>query len=88
MFARIRVRTHEATNGLQTPWEVSQLKQVVMLVPGAPAAPPPGAPQGFLRAADRRWARRRSPSAAATDPGFGPEEAYAYAIEQDDLPTM
>ena len=40
MFARIRVRTHEATNGQQTPWEVSQLNQVVMLVPGAPSAPP------------------------------------------------
>src|ERR1044072_163999 len=50
LFARIRLRTNEATNGAQTPWEVSQLQQVVMLVPGAPNALPPGAPQGLLAA--------------------------------------
>src|SRR3954467_1100159 len=50
MFARIRLRTNEATNGAQTPWEVSQLQQVAMLVPGTPAAPPPGAPQGLIAA--------------------------------------
>src|SRR2546423_8217916 len=44
MFARIRVRTHQATNGAQTPWNVSQeLNPQVVLVPGAPAAAP-GAP--------------------------------------------
>src|SRR6185369_14112185 len=49
LFARIRLRTNEATGGVQTPWDVSQLRQVVMLVPGQPAAPPPAA-QGFLAA--------------------------------------
>src|SRR3954454_5648894 len=47
MFARIRLRTNETTQGAQTPWEVSQMQQVVMLVPGQAAAPPAGA-QGFL----------------------------------------
>src|SRR5262245_19766315 len=50
MFARIRLRTNEATQGAQTPWEVSQLQQVVMLVPGQSAPPPPGAPQGLIQA--------------------------------------
>src|SRR5712671_2613498 len=50
LFARIRLRTNEATAGVQTPWEVSQLRQVMMLVPGAPPAPPPGMPQGLLSA--------------------------------------
>src|SRR5262245_4020673 len=47
MFARIRLRTNETTQGAQTPWEVSQLQQVAMLVPGQPNAPPSGA-QGLL----------------------------------------
>ena len=45
MFARIRLRTNETTQGAQTPWEVSQLQQVVMLVPGQAAPPPAGAPR-------------------------------------------
>ena len=75
LFARIRLRTNEATNGAQTPWEVSQLQQVVMLVPGTPNAPPPGAPQGLLAApqaamgAPRRAARRaRSATSARRTP--------------------
>ena len=83
MFARIRVRTHEATNGMQTPWEVSQLDQVVVLVPGAPTAPAQGvlsAPQTAMGAPPARRAPRPIRD-------FGPEDAYAYAIEQDDLPT-
>ena len=51
LFARIRVRTNEATNGAQTPWEVSQLKQVVMLVPGAAVGRRRAA--SAFRAADR-----------------------------------
>ena len=89
MFARIRVRTNEATNGVQTPWNVSQLQQVVMLVPGAPSAPPPGAPQGFLQAPQAQIGapvvRRRAPPRPIQD--IGPEEAYAYAVEQDELPV-
>ena len=89
LFARIRLRTNEATNGVQTPWEVSQLQQVVMLVPGQAAAPPPGAPQGFLSAPQAAMGapvvRRRPPPRPIQD--IGPEEAYAYAVEQDDLQT-
>src|SRR3954452_9518964 len=89
MFARIRLRTNEATNGAQTPWEVSQLQQVAMLVPGAPAAPPPGAPQGLVSAPQTQVGapvvRRRAPPRPIQD--IGPEEAYAYAVAQDDLPT-
>jgi len=62
---------------------------VVMLVPGAPPAPPPGAPQGFLSAPQAAIGapvvRRRAPPRPIQD--IGPEEAYAFAVEQDDLPT-
>ena len=89
MFARIRLRTNEATNGAQTPWEVSQLQQVVMLVPGQPVAPPSGAPQGILSAPQTAIGapvvRRRPPPRPIQD--IGPEEAYAYAVEQDELPV-
>src|SRR5438105_7120557 len=88
LFARIRLRTNETTNGVQTPWDVSQLRQVVMLVPGQAAAPPSGA-QGFLAAPQTQVGapvvRRRAPPRPIRD--IGPEEAYAYAVEQDDLPT-
>jgi len=87
MFARIRLRTNETTNGVQTPWEVSQLQRVVMLVPGQAAAPPGGA-QGFLAQPQTQVGapvvRRRAPPRPIRD--IGPDEAYAYAVEQDDLP--
>src|ERR1044072_5265503 len=87
LFARIRLRTNEATNGAQTPWEVSQLQQVVMLVPGAPNALPPGAPQGLLAAPQAAMGappQRRAPRPIRD---LSPEDAYAVVIEQDDLPT-
>src|SRR5204863_6212913 len=87
LFARIRLRTNEATSGVQTPWEVSQIQQVVMLVPGQAAAPPPGAPQGFLSAPQAAMGapvvRRRPPPRPIQE--IGPEDAYAYAVQQDDL---
>ncbi len=86
MFARIRLRTNEATNGAQTPWEVSQLQQVVMLVPGTPNAPPAGAPQGLLAAPQAAMgAPVRRTSRPIRD--LPPEDAYAIAVEQDELPT-
>jgi hypothetical protein len=73
-FARIRVRTHQATNGAQTPWNVSQeLNPQVALVPGAPAATP-GVP---VVSAPRRAPRPMR--------DIGPEQAYALAIEDDSL---
>jgi hypothetical protein len=89
LFARIRLRTNETTNGVQTPWEVSQMQQVVMLVPGEAAAPPSDQPQGFLSApqsvAGAPVVRRRPPPRPIQE--IGPEQAYAYAVEQDDLET-
>src|SRR5205085_5633479 len=88
LFARIRLRTNETTAGAQTPWEVSQMQQVVLLVPGQ-AAPPPAGAQGFLTMPQTQVGapvvRRRAPPRPIRD--IGPEEAYAYAVEQDDLPT-
>ncbi|HMK80299.1 MAG TPA: caspase family protein [Xanthobacteraceae bacterium] len=88
LFARIRLRTNEATNGAQIPWEVSQLRQVAMLVPGQAAPPPPGA-QGLLAPPQTEIGapvvRRRAPPRPLRD--IGPEEAYAFAVEQDDLST-
>ena len=89
MFARIRLRTNETTQGAQTPWEVSQLQQVVMLVPGQAAPPPAGAPQGLIQAPQTAVGapvvRRRPPPRPIQE--IGPEDAYAYAVEVDDLPT-
>ena len=89
MFARIRLRTNEATQGAQTPWEVSQLQQVAMLVPGQAAPPPSGAPQGLIQAPQAQIGapvvRHRAPPRPIQE--FGPEDAYAYAVEPDDLPT-
>jgi len=88
MFARIRLRTNETTQGAQTPWDVSQLQQVVMLVPGQPSAPASGA-VGFLAPPQTQVGapvvHRRPPPRPIQD--IGPEEAYAYAVEVDDLPT-
>src|SRR3954454_7528248 len=88
MFARIRLRTNETTQGAQTPWDVSQLQQVAVLVPGQPSAPPAVA-QGFLAPPQTQIGapvvRRRAPPRPIQD--IGPEEAYAYAVEADDLPT-
>src|SRR5262249_32810416 len=87
LFARIRLPTTGATSGGQTPWEVSQLQQVAVLVPGQPAAPPPAA-QGLISAPQTQVGapvvRRRAPPRPIQD--IGPEEAYGYAVEQDDLP--
>src|SRR6478672_3219616 len=88
MFARIRLRTNETTQGAQTPWEVSQLQQVAILVPGQANSPPSGA-QAFLAPpqtqAGAPVVRRRAPMRPMQD--IGPEEAYGYAVEVDDLPT-
>ena len=75
MFARIRLRTNEATNGTQTPWNVSQdMNPQLFLVP--PAAAAPGAP-----------AVAPAPVARAPRPmrDVGPDEAYELAIQDDNL---
>src|SRR3954452_12169484 len=59
-----------------------------MLVQGQAAEPPPTS-QGFLAAPQTQIGapvvRRRAPPRPIRD--IGPEEAYAYAVERDDLPT-
>src|SRR6185295_4987383 len=77
LFASIRVRTAEATNGAQVPWNVSeQINPRIMLVPGAPAAAPAGAPQRIVGGPPPRPIRE-----------IGADQAYSYAIESDNLET-
>lgn len=74
-FTRIRARTHQLTEGKQTPWEVSALSDNVILVPAEAAAVAP-APAMPAATHARRPFRE-----------IGPEEAYAVAIERDELPV-
>lgn len=77
-FSRIRVRTHQLTQGRQTPWHMSALGAPVIVVPAAPAASAaPAAPAPVVHA--------RRPVRPMRD--IGMEEAYALAIEQDSLPA-
>ncbi len=74
-FTRIRARTHQLTEGQQTPWHVAALSgPAAILVPAeaAAVAPAPAMPA---------TTRARRPFREV-----GPEEAYAVAIERDDLP--
>jgi hypothetical protein len=69
---RVRERVAQLTEGRQLPWNVSALGQPVVLVPpDTTASVPP--PQPLRQARPMREA--------------GPEEAYAFAIERDDLPA-
>jgi hypothetical protein len=70
-FTQIRTRTHQMTEGQQTPWNVSNLGDEIELVPpGAATADAPPPPP-----------RREVRPMRALDP----DEAYALAIEQDSL---
>lgn len=73
-FVRIRARTHQITEGQQTPWHVSALAGPVVLVPAeaAPVSPAPAMP-----------VMGRAPRPMRS---VGAEEAYAIAIERDELP--
>ncbi|RAI44340.1 caspase family protein, partial [Rhodoplanes roseus] len=75
VFTRIRARTHQITEGRQTPWDVSALTQPVVLVPAdaAAEAPAPALAVGSTRV------RRPLRDVSA-------EEAYAIAVERDELP--
>ena len=74
-FTRIRARAHQLTEGQQTPWHVSALGEAVILVPpeAAAVAPAPVMPSA---------SRERRPFREV-----GPEQAYAVAIERDELPV-
>ncbi len=78
-FTRVRTRTHQLTEGRQTPWNVSALHDPIVLVPqdavaGAPGAAPAPPPPPAKRAAQPMR-------------DIGPDEAYAQAIETDTLPA-
>ncbi|MDC7987888.1 caspase family protein, partial [Rhodoplanes sp. TEM] len=73
VFTRIRARTHQITEGRQTPWDVSALTQPVVLVP-AEAAPDAPAPALAAPVRERRPFR-----------DIPADEAYAAAVERDDL---
>ena len=70
-FTHIRSRTHLSTQGQQTPWHVSNLGELIELVPpdAATAALPPPPP----------------PRVARPMRALGADEAYALAIETDQL---
>ncbi len=70
-FTHIRSRTHQTTEGQQTPWHVSALGEPIELVPpeAATASVPPPPP-----------IRQARPMRE-----IGPDEAYALAIEMDTL---
>jgi len=79
MSARIRVRTHELTQGRQTPWDSTALPTDVVLVPADGGAPAPAA----------------APAMAALMSGqppppmreIDPEQAYGLAVAMDSLPA-
>ncbi|TAK49804.1 MAG: caspase-like domain-containing protein [Xanthobacteraceae bacterium] len=75
MFARVRARTHQLTQGRQTPWHAAGSLAGFVLDQGDPqaAAPPPPPPR--MAAAAGRSLR-----------DMGPEDAYAMVIERDALP--
>jgi uncharacterized caspase-like protein len=86
VFAQARVRTHELTQGRQTPWHVASLPPDIVLVPGD--APPDAsavvtAPQGVAAPPAPRAVRRQYRPMREIDP----EEAYGLAIEMDTLPA-
>lgn len=70
-FTHIRSRTHQTTEGRQTPWHASALGESIELVPpeAATASVPPPPP-----------IRQARPMRE-----IGPDEAYALAIEMDTL---
>jgi uncharacterized caspase-like protein len=72
VFARIRARTHEATKGRQTPWDMSAVGSPLVLVPNEDASLQ--SPAVSLAAFGPRPIRERTP-----------EDAYVLAVTQDSL---
>ncbi len=69
MFARVRLRTHEATGGLQTPWDSANLGDRYFT---------------FFEPADTSVAPAPRAAARRID-AVPPEEAYAIAVESDTI---
>ncbi|MEZ5788561.1 MAG: caspase family protein [Xanthobacteraceae bacterium] len=75
-FTRIRARTHQLTEGRQTPWEVAALSESMVLVPAEVAAEAPAPAMPAVATPGRRPFNE-----------IGPEQAYVVAIERDELPV-
>lgn len=72
VFARVRARTHEATQGRQTPWDTSAVDSQVVLVPNDNSST--HSPIISLAAFGPRPIRERAP-----------DDAYIVAVTQDSL---
>jgi uncharacterized caspase-like protein len=72
VFSRVRARTHEATQGRQTPWDTSAIGSPVILVPNDGGSAQ--SPAVSLAAFGPRPIRERTP-----------EDAYVLAVTQDSL---
>jgi uncharacterized caspase-like protein len=84
IFTEARVRTHELTQGRQTPWHVAALAEGIVLVPGGvPADAPASAMAAQGVAPVPRVVRRQYRPMREIDP----EEAYGLAVEMDTLPA-
>jgi len=79
MFARIRVRAHELTQGRETPWHSAALSGDVVLVPADGGAPDISAAPAL---ADPILLRQPRPMRE-----IDPEEAYGLAVAMDSLPA-
>ena len=82
LFTRARVRTYQATEGAQTPWHASALTEPLVLTPGSPDAAAQDPTQGSAPPTPLVTRREQRPMR-----DLSAEEAYALAIERDDLPT-
>jgi Caspase domain len=78
MFTRIRMRTHQATEGRQTPWHVASFSDPVVLIAGEPQSSASGSNGLPARATKRQPRPMRE---------IGAEDGYALAVEEDSLPA-
>jgi uncharacterized caspase-like protein len=74
VFARVRLRVNQITNGGQVPWHVSKLQTPIYLFERAPDAPPPAV------TAEQTASLRQRPIR-----DFDAREAYLAALDRDTL---
>src|SRR5271166_2677824 len=74
VFARVRLRVNQTTNGAQVPWDVSKLRAPLYLFERAPDAPPPQV------SPDQTASIRTRPIR-----DFAASDAYLAALDRDSL---